>query len=90
MQKIVEIAWYHYEPIYKVRFITIIRDYLQCDLAEAQNILSRLLEGQIVRLRLDLPIGQCDTFLLEVVELRIAIRYYSWHEEEPDGGLRIG
>lgn len=38
MQKIVEIGWYQYETIYKVRFITIIRDYLQCDLAEAQTI----------------------------------------------------
>lgn len=90
MEKILEIVSLHYDPINKVSFINVLRDYIQCDIVEAQNILKQLTEGQIVRLQLDLPIEECDAFLYKISELGIGIRYYSWHEEEPDGGLKSG
>lgn len=82
MDKIVELAWYNYNPIYKIRFISLLKEYLKCDVKTAQGFLALLLDGQTIRLNLDLDLEQCDEFLYRMVDLEFNLLYYSWHEEE--------
>ncbi|MCL9806918.1 hypothetical protein NAT51_15385 [Flavobacterium amniphilum] len=76
------------DQIYKMKLISILKEFTGYGIDKAAPLANSLCNLEVVILRLEVDESTGNEFLMEVSALGVAIRDFSWHEENDGGGLR--